>query len=334
MIRKVFLATLSSQNPQWGMEQAFKGIFGDDNVRSYDFLERRKSVDVGRVNEELYRAVKEFSPDWLWLQVQNHEVIQAATLQRFRRSIPHCVMTHWMGDMRETIAPYLTSICKATHLTLASSVGQLPAFLKAGAPLAGYCPSALDWETDVQGLPHWEPPFRIPDVIFCGGYYKTMFPGSVDRKAAIAALVKAGINVGVVGHGWPQGTPVVGACTRAQQHHIYRKAKVILSINNYHNVERYYSNRMFVALVSGKPVVARKVPGIEKDFTHKEHCYIYEKPDHLVSYVKMLLANPKERERVGQNGKALAYRWHTWFNRVLHVLPKIEEIASRNGKPA
>ncbi len=328
-IKRVVMATLTGDSPQFGMEQAFFGVFGRQNVHAYDFVDRAKTgLPKQAVNDEFYKAAATFAPDWIWLQVQNSGIIDAKTIERLKKDLPNVVVSHWMGDMRKDVSPYMSSICKATHLTLASSVGQLQSFRDAGAARAEYCPVALDWDDDVQGKSPWNDQPYDADVVFCGNYYGQDFPGGDDRLKALKALRDVKIKFGVVGNGWGNTpwVPVLGKSKRFEQYHVYRNCKIVLSINNFNEVERYYSNRMFVALASGKPVVAHYVPRMEVDFTENEHCLWYKSIDELIEKVGRLLTDEAERERIGRNGRALAIRKHTWFQRVLDVLPVIEEI--------
>jgi hypothetical protein len=345
MIRDVLVCPLNYDHQQRGLLQAFRGIFGDDCATTFDYLElwRTGACPPDRINAALvdearghrYGPLRDQPPDWIWLQLQETEIITAETLLRIREARPKTVITHWTGDMRTEVSPYLASICKATHATLASSTGQLAAFRAAGAPRAEYLQIGLDWEEDVQGLPAWEPRFRVPDVVFCGNFYGDRFPeGSAERLGAIRALRDAGIDVGVVGKGWPADIPVAGECGVKQQHHVYRAAKVALSISHFSSVANYYSDRQLIAMASGTPVVARWVPGMDEEFdcdndTDDWPCLFYYGNDdlgELVDSVRHLLADPERRKRMGRSGRAVVMRRHTWFHRILSVLPLVEEI--------
>lgn len=344
MIHRVLLCPINYDHPQRGLEQAVRGIFGVDNVAVLDYLDlaRRGVVSEEFINNQLVcdatsreRPGRLPEPDWIWLQAQETNVLRADTLWRIRALRPQTVITHWTGDMRTAVSPYLASICKATHATLASSTGQLPAFLAAGAPRAEYLQIGLDWDEDVIGLPTWEPPFRVPEVIFCGNYYGDNFPeGSAERLGAICALRDAGLDVGVVGVGWPADIPVAGTCTVKQQHHVYRRAKVALSISHFSGVANYYSDRQLIAMASGTPVVARWAPGLDEEFPgvagegYDPCLWYYGSDDHagLLQNVRLLLEHDATRRGVGAAGRRQVLSHHTWFHRILSVLPLIEEL--------
>ncbi len=323
------MATINADHPQRGMEHAFRSGFGDENIGIYDYLAKvRSGMPHPAVSAEFAQAAIGFRPDWVWLQLQEGNVIQADAIESIKRALPKCVVSHWTGDLRSSVSDYLASICRATHLTLISSVGQIPAFRAAGAREVRYCQIGLDWEEDVLGIPDWTPPFRIPDVVFCGNYYGH-FPGAPEREGAVRALQGAGIDVGVFGVGWSPDIRVVGTCHVKQQHHVWKRAKICLNVNNFNSVERYYSDRQLIAMASGIPLVCKYVPGLEHEFTQGEHCLWYNTPDELVAHVRRLLGDPALRAKIGAAGRDKVTQGHTWADRIEEVLPTILEIANR-----
>lgn len=331
MIRRVLLATLNYDHPQCGQIHAFEGIFSKSYVTNFDYLQlERGGMKRDHVNEAFFHNVMEQKPDWIWMQVQDTGVLMAGTLKKIRAALPRTVITHWTGDARPSISPYLASISAETDLTLISSVGQIASYKAAGAKEVRYCQIGLDWEEDVLGEPQWTPPFAVPDVVFCGGYYGKAFPqGTDERTRAVAALQKAGIRVGVVGSGWPKGFPLLGQCTVKQQHHVWKRAKVALSINHFNDIERYYSDRQLIAMASGVPVVCRYVPKLEQEFTDGTHCVFFHDEHGLVQEVSRLLVDEQMCRRIGAAGRAKVIRDHTWFARILNLLPEIEAIQAR-----
>jgi hypothetical protein len=325
MIRRVLVAPINADHPQRGLEAAFRGVFGADNVDVFDYLDHhRSSGSADAVNEALLERSAAHQPDWVWLQIQDTGVIQPATLRRLREALPGTVVTHWTGDMRPSVSAYMADVCNATHMTLASSTGQLDAFVRAGAPVAYYCQIGVDFEEDMLGLPDWEPPFRVPDVVLCANYYGHAFKESELRRSAILALQAAGVDVGIVGGGWPARLPTLGVCGVKQQHHVWRRAQVALNVNHFNGVAGYYSDRQLIAMGSGTPLVCRYVPGLEDEFEDGTHCFFYRDDHELVDRVRRLIDDPDLRARVGRAGRDQIIRCHTWFDRILSILPLIE----------
>lgn len=325
-VKRVLMAAINADHKQAGMFYGFEKVFGLGNVRDYDFLElQRRGVPGAKINDGLVAAAIEHKVDWVWLQIQETNVLDASVVGRIKEKLPRCVISHWTGDLRPRVSDNMRAFSKVTDHTFISSIGQIPLFREAGARSVHYCQIGLDFQEDVQGLPAWTPPFRVPEAVFCGNWYGDTFPGSKDRMAAINALKAAGVDVGVVGNGWPQGTPRIGSCSvKSQQHHVYKRAKVCLSVSNFNTINGYYSDRFLIGLASGTPVVAIHSPGIEDEFTNGVDCLLYKSTGELVEHVKRLLADPGLRAKIGAAGREEVINRHTWEARFRAILPIIE----------
>lgn len=324
-VRKILLLPLNYDHPQRGMDHAFTSLFGASWVKTFDYLPMRcAGTSDEMVNKAFFDTALEWKPDWIWMHLQDTGVIAASAIDGVKKALPKSVITHWTGDLRPQVSDYLSSICKVTDLTLISSTGQIPMFEKAGAKQVRYCQIGLDWEEDVLGTTVWAESFKVPDVIFIGNNYRA-FPGSMERERAVGELMKAGIDVGVVGGGWAGGFPVIGTCTVKEQVHVWKKAKVGLSISNIFDVERYYSDRQLISMASGTPIITRTFPGIDEEFSEEETLR-YEAAHQLPPLVKHLLADDALRARIGARGRQKVISEHTWFHRILDLLPLIEKI--------
>lgn len=329
MIKRIFMATINADHPQAGMIHAFEGIFGKENVRHFDYLDlaKRSNWGIEHVNEEFLRAAVDWKADWAWLQLQNTSVITPDSLIALREKLPHCVLTHWSGDVRDKVASYFAGICKATDLTLAANVGYLKKYEEAGAKETMYVAHGLDWNEDVLGLPAWESPFKVPEIVYCGNHYGDRVMGTEAREKAVRALFEAKLPIGVVGSGWENtGLPVLGSCHVKQQVHVYRKAKVVLSVNHFPDLAGYHGDRTITAMASGTPVITRYFPEIEKEFAEGVDLLVFRSEQELVEKAKQLLEDEALRKDIGRAGRREAILHHTWFSRIFEVLPRVEEI--------
>jgi hypothetical protein len=318
---KVLMATINYDHPQIGMEKAFKEEFGADNVTIYDYFQKHRSGSNNKtIGGELLALADKIKPDWIWLQLQDTGIVEPEVLLKIKKLMPKCVITHWTGDARPVVGAYLASICKSTDYTFTSAEGLIKQFKDAGAKKAHYLQIGIDYDEDVLGIPPWTPSFPITDVVLCANYYGNAFPGTKERMEAISALKNAGINVGIVGSGWPSSMPAIGSCGVKQQHHIYKKCKVALSINNFNQLDRYYSDRQIISMASGKPVVCHYIPRLELEFENKKHCIWYKTIPELISSVKELLNDQNLRETIGSQGKDEIVKNHKWNNRIHEAL--------------
>lgn len=323
---KILAATLNYDHPQTGQLAALREIATE--LVEFDYMQAAAKSKASHANQAFIDLAVATQPDWIWMQLQDSEIITADTLKHIRQRVPGCVLTHWTGDLRREVSRYLSSICAATHATFISSVGQIGMFMAAGAPLVEYVQIGLDVEHDVLGNPHWEPPFRVPEIVFCGNCYGPQFPGTQERMGALRALIDDGLDVGVVGGGWPAEFNPVGWCHVKQQFHVWKRARVALSINNYNDIVRYYSDRQLISMASGTPVVARHVPSIEAEFQHGKHCLFYKTRDELLECVRSILRDREAAEAMGAAGRAEVIANHTWQARIRQVLPTIERLRS------
>lgn len=329
MIERVMVAPLNYSHRQAGMIDAFREVFGDGNVAEYDYMGKLRSGESNERNSsEFIRQALAFKPDWIWLQVQGSNILYApAVFSAIKQQLPKTITTHWMGDARLEIPGDLAEFCVYTDATLISNDGQHDLYRRHGARRTHYVQIGLDFKEDVLGEPPWTPTFRVPDVVFCGGYYGSMFPGSDERIAAIRRLKAEGIDVGVVGSGWPSDIPIIGVCHVKQQHHVWKRAKVALSINHFNDIELYYSDRQLIAMASGTPVVCRYVPGLEREFDNHFHCHWFRNLDEMMYHVRLLLIDEdhiEQRKFIGQNGQNRVIRDHTWTARIRQLLPRVE----------
>lgn len=340
-IKRVMLLPLNYDHQQWGMISAFTQVFGKHNVDVFDYLTAKKGLQDSdaRVNAAFLERAEAFKPDWVWMQLQETQVITADTISGVKKLLPNCVITQWNGDYRPVLGAYQRDIAQVCDISFVSSRGQLVDYHRAGASDVSYCQIGLDWAEDVLGLPEWLPPFIVPDVVFIGNYYADgpWKRGTQERLDAVLALKTAfGPRFGVVGQGWPTGVPVVGTCTVKQQHHVYKRAKVAINVNHENHVESYYSDRLLIAMASGTPVVSRYVPGLDEEFDPGQdllvYADVYADDDHsglrdLCKQVQFLLDTPDEAKRIGARARAWVMTYHSWYARVLQVLPEIVGIA-------
>jgi glycosyl transferase family 1 len=327
MIRKVMTVTINYDHPQWGMQHAFSSLFEHTD---FDYLAlQRASTSIDDIGRRFVEMACSFKPDWIWGQYQNTAVIQADVLSEIRRQLPQCVLTSWMGDCRATVSDYLASICKVTHASFIAAAGQRNLFQAAGAEEVHYVQCGIDWHEDFLEAMAYTPPFRVPQVVMIGNHYGPSFPGTPDRERAMRALRDAGFDMGVVGMGWPGDIPTAGQCHVKEQIGVWKRARVGVSISHFNDIPLYYSDRQLISMLSGTPIVCRRVPQLEEEFEDGVQCLFFDDPDELVENVQWLLKNPVEAKRIGEAGRAEVLRSHTWFARIFQLLPIIERLQRR-----
>jgi len=332
-VRNVLLLPLNYDHIQHGMIDGFRRVFGGDNIAVFDYMcaaDRplgSKTRTVEQVQTDFIEYVGQRKPDLVFMQLQETNIMTSGAIAAARTASPKTVFVHWTGDYRPVISDYLQSICRVTDMTFVSSVGQLADFTLAGAVDVNYMQIGIDWEADVLGIPAWEPPFAVPEIVFCGSHYPDgpWATGTQQRLADIRALEREGYDIGVVGRGWPDDIPVIGECTVKQQHHVYARAKVVLSVSHENAVDRYYSDRLLIAMASGTATVARRFPGLEDDFPDGV-LPSYDDETELFEIVSDMRAIEEWRKVVGLSQRAYVRMTASWFSRITNqLLPMVEE---------
>lgn len=324
MIKKVMTATINYDHPQKGMIHAFDSLFYTSH---FDYFELgRQGASPHMITKQFIEEVVNFQPDWLWLQCQNSGIIQSDGLAEIQRRSPRTVLTHWMGDCRDTVSDYLSSICRTTHVSFIAAAGQTELFKAAGAPEVHYVQMGLDWHEDVLEERNWTPPFRVPEVLMIGNHYGSTFPGTTQREGAMRALGDAGFDYGVVGKGWPSDIRTAGECHVKDQVSVWKRAKVGVSISNFNDIPLYYSDRQLISMASGTPIVCYHIPLLEDEFKDGDHCLFFRTNPQLVSRVRWLLDNPDKAKAMGMAGRGEVLKNHTWFKRIFDMLPIVERV--------
>ena len=126
MIKRVLVVPLNYSHRQDGQCSAFDQIFGYQNVSSlFDYMQSsRRGISHERITQELVDWACDYKPDWIWCQLQETNIVQPWGFEAIKKALPKTLITHWMGDLRTEVSPYLAQICRVTDATLISNKGQ------------------------------------------------------------------------------------------------------------------------------------------------------------------------------------------------------------------
>jgi spore maturation protein CgeB/GT2 family glycosyltransferase len=107
-------------------------------------------------------------------------------------------------------------------------------------------------------------------------------------------------------------------------HRVYSSAGIVLN-DHWDDMREhgYISNRVYDALACGALVLSDEVPGIAERFG--EAVAVYRSAEELHELVERLLADPAERRRRGELGRATVLAGHTFAHRVEELLAVVEE---------
>ncbi len=107
-------------------------------------------------------------------------------------------------------------------------------------------------------------------------------------------------------------------------HRVYSSAGIVLN-DHWDDMREhgYISNRIYDALACGALVLSDDVPGLAERFG--DAVAVYRSPAELRELIERLLADPAERRRRGELGRAAVLADHTFAHRVDELLAVVQE---------
>jgi len=160
-----------------------------------------------------------------------------------------------------------------------------------------------------------EPPEpRDRDVIMTGGYDL----GFEDRLAAVEAMRKAGASVEIFGRNSKR--KVHGQAFWDE----HQKSRVVFVPRPPAEAQRWYwSNRIYLAAVTGTPCLVGYIEGLEKHFTDERDVVFFDGRAEMLSRLAVLLEDPLKRVRIGRGGRWRVLIDHTYKARVEELMAAI-----------
>ena len=182
------------------------------------------------------------------------------------------------------------------------------------------------------------------DVVFIGSRNASRNPlrpyhaFARRRERLVDALSRRfGSRFAVFGHGWEGRPSAQGPVPFDQQAEAARRGRVVVGGVPYSTARYYTSNRPFIQMTSGVPLVDSFVPGVETLFRPEEH-WILADEHHLVSAVERVLEMGDERRSaIGQAAAAYVLSRHTQAHRVASLVENARRLADARrsgGRPA
>ncbi|MBZ5583961.1 MAG: glycosyltransferase [Acidobacteriia bacterium] len=172
------------------------------------------------------------------------------------------------------------------------------------------------------------------DVVFIGGRNQSRNPlGHVFWVSRLrAALVKAfskryGRRFGLFGNGWNGNASWQGSIPFADQHEAYRKSAVVLggmpgSFNDY-----YMSDRPFIAIASGVPLVDYWVHGVDLILEPKRDVRLERSiREMLILCDQLLEMASSDRVRLGLEARERVLAHHTQYHRCAEMIDVVKTL--------
>lgn len=280
--------------------------------------------------EHAVEVFKKRKPDY-FLSWTHYGKFDEKLLARLRAAAPRCVFVHGNGN-QVMLMPY--NVCNFIHrfhkfydvvLTNTRDKARMALsreWVKRVATLYTY-----GFDPEVFTAPKTTPEF---DCFFGGGDSvsserpRGRFPPFSRMRRDLICGVHEKHSLLLRGGGtWPPNLGCKNGMRGIKYFRQIQRARIVLG--TYHDdLYRRYTKRTIYGLASGRMVIMRYVPGMEKDFENHKHLVWFKKVPEGLELVAHYLKHHDEREKIARAGRKLAVEKHDWAARLrdLEVLYK------------
>jgi CheY-like chemotaxis protein len=303
---------------QPGTVQAFKNLGVDLEVFDFwSFHEEHPFNDV--VSNKFLEFVERHKPNWIHMQLQMTGMLSVQVLNRAREISPGVIITNWSGDVRIQPSMEFVSISHGCDYSLISNVGQLELYAKTG------CKNVRYWQTG-----YWHEMFYPQnkteftyDVAFLANMYPhSLFPDASLRYQIASRLRDTfGPKAALFGTGYPPNWGIHHAGPD-KINDIYNDSLCVLSVSNFNDISHYFSDRLPIAMASGRPCLCWNFPGCESYFAHGSDLIIIHNIPDMLDQICLLKQNPDYANTLGRN-EAMKVRAEHTFNSKITELAKM-----------
>jgi spore maturation protein CgeB len=197
-----------------------------------------------------------------------------------------------------------------------SNVGQIEMYKKAGAKNVYYWQIGYDHKCY---KPLNNKTFKY-DIVFAGSAYGNIFPDAKLRMNIVSYLKERfGDRFGLFGTGYPNNFKASYVDIR-DINAVYNSSLTNLSVSNFNDIDHYFSDRLILAMASGRPCISYRFPGQESYFKHKQDILIANNINEIGDYVDFCKKNSEEANEIGNNGYRIVKYEHSFRSRVAELL--------------
>jgi hypothetical protein len=290
------------EGDQVGPRQAFAELHREGLLAHYEafsFLVEAAREGAPAALDRLLRLVAGSRPDLLVWQHVGGFPVTPRFLADLRAASPGTHLLCHEGDVYgrrvKRLPPETRALFAAADTVALVGAGEYAELARAaGARRVLYSPHSAD--TVRFGLPWTPTPERELDVAMIGSRVTSRrpwarLPGARAREALVRALARRfGARFALYGQGWAGFASDRGPLAFDEQERAQRRARVTVSWDHFDTVERYFSDRVPIALLSGVPHVTNRQPGYEEVFGPGAPLAWADTVDGVVAEVERLLA--------------------------------------------
>jgi spore maturation protein CgeB len=254
----------------------------------------------------------EHRPDWLL--GLNMNPVQPSTLHAVRQAGTR--VAFWYVDcFGESLAEPVVARAQASDVFFTTAGGLVPLYRQK-------LQTPVHWLVEGAYLPAF--PTRLPpypaaayrsEVAFVGNIYHPSPDETVfRRRERLLKAIQRRHALRIWGpQGYPNARDLWGpeTCpvTEWPAYHgelvkICQASDVVLGINLFNTIERYFSNRTFLTLASGGFHLTHYVPGLETMFDNHGHLVWYHSDEECLDLLGHYLKQPNARQAIARRGQA------------------------------
>lgn len=316
MIKLLYIANENMMGDQVGARQAFEIMKREDILQDYRvvsfILLQRQCNSKKQIELELLKIFKEFMPDIVLIEHLGKFSLGSVLLKKFKSIKKNIVISYREGDVYKGIVkPISSQIKKIAPVTdimfLSGDREYINLFKKIGFNYVKYSPNCVD--TVRFGHVKKDKDIKF-DMIFIGNNIGKRFKifemeGNDIRRKCIKLLSKTyGNKFCLYGEGWDRIEGNKGRLHFDLQNEAMQLSKMVIGIDHYPSVSKYFSNRLPIAMVSGVPYVCYKSKDLDKLFKDREEIFFFDNEKTLIETVEEVLAlSDEKRKQIGENGR-------------------------------
>jgi len=168
------------------------------------------------------------------------------------------------------------------------------------------------------------------DVVFVGSRIRSWNPLRMGRKRVefVEAFTRRyGSRFGLFGNDWNGNPSWQGPVPYAAQHEAYCRSAVALGgmPNMFHDY--YMSDRPFIAIASGVPLVDYWVPGVDRILEPDRDWWLGRSHEEMFRLCDRLLEMPSgDRVRLGQEARERILAHHTQYHRCAEMIEIVKRL--------
>jgi len=288
------------------ISKAFKSILKEKNYKEiYCFIPNVNEISINTYNE--------FKPDLIFLQLQDHKIINNQTLDYFKSNGSKVI--NWTGDKRTSIPRWMIDAAPFVDITSFSNMEDVRNFNG-----IGYNSKYLEIGYDETIYTNKGTKYPCQEIIFMGNNYgNNYFPMSKFRYDIAEYLKFIYQNkFGLYGHGWINANGDINYSQSIEAQY-YRGCNIAINCSHF-NVARYNSDRLLRILGSGTFCLSYKHPEMEQDYENYKHLVYFESLEDLKNKIDYYLENEEERKEIAKNGRKLVLNRNTFKHMVKNIL--------------